>query len=230
MRNEILWVLMLICNFICIIVMYYRFGKIGLFAWVPIATILANIQVVMLVRLFALEVTLGNILYAGAYLVTDILAENYGKEEAKKAVYLGFFSMIAMTLIMQLAIHFTPSSAGIELFDGVKGVFALMPRLAIASLSAYLISQKHDIWAYEFWRHRFQGRKYIWIRNNASTMVSQLLDSFLFTVIAFYGVFPLPVLWEVFIGTYLIKFLIAVCDTPFIYIAEYLKRRNRIPE
>lgn len=230
MRNEILWGLMLICNFICIIVMYYRFGKIGLFAWVPIATILANIQVVMLVRLFALEVTLGNILYAGAYLVTDILAENYGKEEAKKAVYLGFFSMIAMTLIMQLAIHFTPSSAGIELFDGVKGVFALMPRLAIASLSAYLISQKHDIWAYEFWRHRFQGRKYIWIRNNASTMVSQLLDSFLFTVIAFYGVFPLPVLWKVFIGTYLIKFLVAVCDTPFIYIAEYLKRRNRIPE
>src|SRR3712207_20290 len=73
MRNEILWGLMLICNFVCIIVMYYRFGKIGLFAWVPVATILANIQVVMLVRLFRLEVTLGNILYAGAYLVTDIL-------------------------------------------------------------------------------------------------------------------------------------------------------------
>src|SRR3712207_6284022 len=147
-----------------------------------------------------------------------------------RSVYLGFFSMIAMTLIMQVAIHFTPSSSGIELFDGVKEVFALMPRLAIASLSAYLISQKHDIWAYEFWRHRFQDRKYIWIRNNASTMISQFLDSFLFTMIAFYGVFPLPVLWEVFIGTYLIKFLVAICDTPFIYIAEYLKRTNRILE
>src|SRR3712207_9306086 len=94
MRNEVLWGIMLVCNFLCIIAIYYRFGKMGLFAWVPVATILANIQVVMLVRLFGLEVTLGNILYAGAYLVTDILAENYGKEEAKKAVYLGFFSMI----------------------------------------------------------------------------------------------------------------------------------------
>ncbi|WP_337742742.1 queuosine precursor transporter [Fusobacterium gonidiaformans] len=230
MRNELLWAIMLLCNFICIMVIYYRFGKIGLFAWVPVATILANIQVVMLVRLFGMEVTLGNILYAGGYLVTDLLAENYGKEDAKKAVYLGFFSMIAMTIIMQVAIHFTPSSAGIELFDGVKGVFALMPRLAIASLLAYLISQQHDIWAYEFWRYRFQDRKYIWIRNNASTMVSQLLDSFIFTVVAFYGVFPLPVLWEVFIGTYLIKFLVAICDTPFIYLGEYLKRMGKIQE
>ena len=113
MRNELLWAIMLLCNFICIMVIYYRFGKIGLFAWVPVATILANIQVVMLVRLFGMEVTLGNILYAGGYLVTDLLAENYGKEDAKKAVYLGFFSMIAMTIIMQVAIHFTPSSAGI---------------------------------------------------------------------------------------------------------------------
>src|SRR3712207_2235524 len=151
-------------------------------AWIPVATILANIQVVMLVRLFSLEVTLGNILYAGGFLVTDILSENYGKEDAKKAVHLGFFSMIAMTLLMQIAIHFTPSDSGIVLFEGVKGIFALMPRLAIASLAAYLISQQHDIWAYEFWKHRFSSRKYIWIRNNASTMVSQLLDNLIFTL------------------------------------------------
>ena len=61
-------------------------------------------------------------------------------------------------------------------------------------------------------------------------MVSQLLDSFIFTVVAFYGVFPLPVLWEVFIGTYLIKFLVAICDTPFIYLGEYLKRMGKIQE
>lgn len=230
MRNEYWWLAMLIVNFSCILFIYYRFGKIGLFAWVPISTILANIQVVLLVQLFSLEVTLGNILYAGGFLVTDILAENYGKEEAKKAVHLGFFSMIAMTLLMQIAIHFTPSGSGLELFEGVKRIFTLMPRLAVASLAAYWFSQLHDIWAYEFWRKRFQSRKYIWIRNNASTMVSQLLDNLIFTMIAFYGVFPREVLQEVFIGTYLIKFVVAICDTPFVYCAEYLKRKNKIRE
>lgn len=230
MRNEFWWLTMLVCNFLCILFVYYRFGRIGLFAWIPVSTILANIQVVILVRLFGMEVTLGNILYAGGFLVTDILSENYGREDAKKAVHLGFFSMISMTLLMQCAIHFTPSEEGIVLFEGVKGIFSLMPRLAFASLAAYWMSQQHDIWAYEFWKNRFQDRKYIWIRNNASTMVSQILDSIVFTLIAFYGVFSWDVLWEIFLGTYLIKFLVAFCDTPFIYIAEHLKRTGKIRE
>lgn len=221
---------MLLSNFLCITFIYYRFGRIGLFAWVPVSTILANIQVVLLVQLFSLEVTLGNVLYAGGFLVTDILSENYGREDAKKAVYLGFFSMIAMTILMQFAIHFTPTETGAELFRGVKGIFALMPRLAFASLVAYWISQLHDIWAYEFWKERFQSRKFIWIRNNASTMISQLLDNLIFTTIAFYGVFPKDVLWQIFVGTYLIKFLVSLCDTPFVYLAEYLKRTNKIRE
>lgn len=230
MRNEYWWLGMLLSNFLCIMFIYYRFGRIGLFAWVPVSTILANIQVVLLVQLFSLEVTLGNVLYAGGFLVTDILSENYGREDAKKAVYLGFFSMIAMTILMQFAIHFTPTETGAELFRGVKGIFALMPRLAFASLVAYWISQLHDIWAYEFWKERFQSRKFIWIRNNASTMISQLLDNLIFTTIAFYGVFPKDVLWQIFVGTYLIKFLVSLCDTPFVYLAEYLKRTNKIRE
>ncbi|MBR8700372.1 queuosine precursor transporter [Fusobacterium sp. DD29] len=232
LNNEILWFFMLVVNFSLIIFAYKKFGKIGLYIWIPVSTIIANIQVVLLVDLFGFGTTLGNILYAGGFLVTDILAENYGRKHAQKAVYIGFFSLIALTAIMQIAVSFTPTNVeeAIILFDGVKRMFDFMPRIAIASLVAYLVSQSHDIWAYEFWKKKYTAPKYIWIRNNASTMVSQIIDNAIFTMIAFYGVYPKEVLIEIFLTTYLMKFLVAVCDTPFVYMAHYLKKKNMIEE
>ena len=232
MRNEMLWAGMLIVNFLAILFAYVRFGRIGLYIWIPISTILANIQVVMLVDLFGFGTTLGNILYAGGFLVTDILAENYGREYAKRAVKIGFFSLIVMTVIMQIAVNFTPSDVeeGILTFNGVKRIFDFMPRIVIASLISYWVSQTHDIWAYEKWRERFSERKHIWIRNNMSTMVSQLIDNSLFTIIAFWGIYPKEVLLEIFITTYFMKFIVAVFDTPFVYIASYLKSKKKIRE
>lgn len=232
MRNEMLWAGMLIVNFLAILFAYVRFGRIGLYIWIPISTILANIQVVMLVDLFGFGTTLGNILYAGGFLVTDILAENYGREYAKRAVKIGFFSLIVMTIIMQIAVNFTPSDVeeGILTFNGVKRIFDFMPRIVIASLISYWVSQTHDIWAYEKWRERFSERRHIWIRNNMSTMVSQLIDNSLFTIIAFWGIYPKEVLLEIFITTYFMKFIVAVFDTPFVYIASHLKAKKKIRE
>lgn len=232
MRNIFLWFLMLMINFSCITFSYKKFGKTGLYAWVPISTILANVQVVMLVRLFGMDATLGNILYAGGFLVTDILSENYGREDASTAVKIGFFSLFSMTAIMQVAISFTPLDIpeGLEMFNGVKAIFSLMPRLAFASVVAYLISQFHDVWLYEVIRNKFPSVKYLWLRNNGSTLISQLLDNFIFTIIAFYGVYPLEVLIQIFISTYIIKSIVAICDTPFIYLAEYLFRHKLISD
>ena len=223
---------MLVINFSCILFAYKKFGKIGLYIWVPISTILANIQVVMLVNLFGMEATLGNILYAGGFLVTDILSENHGKEAAQKAVKIGFFGLIATTLIMQCAIHFTPLDVpeGIAMFESVKSIFSLLPRLAFASLVAYLISQFHDVWLYEKIREKFPAKKHIWLRNNGSTMLSQLLDNAVFTTIAFYGVYPIDVMFNIFLSTYIIKFIVAICDTPFIYLADKLFRDKKISE
>lgn len=232
MRNEFLWFLMMSINFLCILFAYKKFGRLGLYIWVPISTILANIQVVMLVRLFGMEATLGNILYAGGFLVTDILSENYGKEAAKTAVKIGFFSLLATTCIMQVAIHFQALDIpeGIANFESVKTIFSLLPRLAFASLSAYLISQFHDVWLYHYIKSKFQDKKYIWLRNNGSTLISQILDNLVFVLIAFYGVFPKEVLWQIFLSTYIIKAIVAFCDTPFIYLAEYLYRNKKIEE
>ncbi len=232
MRNEIIWIIMMLVNFLCIIFAYKQFGKIGLYIWVPISTILANIQVVMLVKLFGMDATLGNILYAGGFLVTDILSENYGKESAKKAVRIGFFSLIATTIIMQCAINFVPleTEESIVVFNGVKSIFQLLPRISLASLAAYWVSQNYDVFAYEFIRNKFVNKKYIWMRNNLSTMTSQLIDTLIFTVIAFYGVYPIDIIISILISTYVIKFLVAFCDTPFIYLASYMFEKKMITD
>lgn len=217
---------MLLTNFLLVILAYKIFGKKGLIIWIPIATIVANIQVVQTIELFGLAATLGNIVYASSFLVTDILSEIYGKKEANKAVWIGFFSIIAMTILMNLALLFHPLEGddfSFVSYDSLNTIFSLMPRIAIASLVAYIISQRHDVWAYHFWKNKFPGVKKIWLRNNFSTMVSQLLDSLIFTLVAFYGKYELSILGEIFLTTYALKWIVAIADTPFIYWATKIK-------
>lgn len=227
--NEILWGVLLLVNFLLVIFIYRVAGRTGLYIWIPISTILANIQVVKMVELFGFESTLGNVVYATSFLVTDILSENYGREHAKKAVYIGFFSLISFALIMNLSLYFAPSQNDFAQKSMVT-IFSLMPRFALASLIAYATAQFHDVWAYGFWKKLFPGQKYIWLRNNASTMVSQLFDTLIFTAIAFGGVYPLPVLGEIFLSTYILKWIVAAADTPFVYLAHMIKEKHFVQE
>jgi hypothetical protein len=232
MKNELLWLLMLILNFLSIIFIYKKFGKIGLYVWVPISTILANLQVVLLVDLFGIGATLGNILYAGGFLITDILSENYGDKEAKVAVKLGFLSLIVTVVFMQIGINFTPTKTpeSLKMYESMKLIFGFMPRIMLAGLVAYGVSQFHDIKAYKFWKDRLPATKHIWLRNNLSTMVSQFIDSILFTLVAFTGVFEFPILIEIFWSTYFLKFLVAFLDTPFVYLANHMKKKGLVED
>jgi len=217
--NELLWLAMLLVNFGAILFSYRIWGKAGLYLWIPIAVIVANIQVTKTIELFGFTATLGNIVYATSFLVTDILSENYGKKDASRAVGMGFFSLIIMTVLMNLALFFIPDSSDFAQ-SSLSSIFSLMPRIALGSLAAYGFSQLHDIWAYDLWRKRFPSRKFIWLRNNLSTMVSQLLDTLIFTIIAFWGVFETSVLIDIMITTYILKWAVALLDTPFLYVAR----------
>lgn len=217
--NELLWVVMLIINFMAILIAYRVWGKIGLYLWIPISVIIANIQVTKTVNLFGLEATLGNIVYATGFLVTDILSECFSKKESRKAIGIGFFALICLTLLMQMAVLFKPAPSDF-VQDSMLTIFSFMPRLMIASLIAYFISNHHDIIAYEFWKKKFPSTKMIWLRNNASTFISQLIDSVIFTFIAFYGVFEMDVLYQIVLSTYILKWIVALLDTPFLYLAK----------
>lgn len=229
MFNESLWIGLVILTFLGIILSYKLFGKTGLYVWMGVAMIVCNIQVLKTIVLFGMVGTLGNALYGTTFLVTDILNEIYGKKEAKKAVWIGFYIAIVTMVIMQICLKFIPDVSDFAQ-GALETIFGLFPRIVLASLTAYVLSQFHDIWAYQVWRKKFSKDSQIWIRNNASTMVSQAIDSIVFCFIAFWGLFPKDVFLSILVATYIFKFIVAAADTPFIYIAKWFFKQGKIPK
>lgn len=219
--NEFLGIGFVLANFAMLLVMYRFFGKTGLFAWVAMSTILANIQVTKTIEIIGLTATLGNSLYASTFLATDILNEKYGKKEAKKAVWLGFSALLFMVIAMQFGLNFIADESDFA-HGSLETIFGLVPQIAIASMVAYLASQHIDVIIFAALRKLFPKDSQFWIRNNGSTLLSQLLDTLIFTSIAFYGVFPFDVWLQIFISTYVLKFIVSVMDTPFGYLAKWI--------
>lgn len=217
--NELLFFLTVLINFIGILLSYRLFKKTGLLIWVAMSTIIANIEATKCVDMFGLSLTLGNVVYSTVFLATDILSEIYGGKEARKAVLIGFFSMIMFTILTQVDLMFIPNAEDI-VHESMTTLFGFMPRFCLASLVTYFISNNLDTYLYDFIRTKFPDDKYLWLRNNGSTMVSQFVDSVLFTIIAFVGVYSWKVIINLSLVTYIIKFAVAILDTPFLYISK----------
>ncbi|MGP4041284.1 queuosine precursor transporter [Gracilibacillus sp. D59] len=219
MSNELLWIIFAIINFALLLVMYRVFGKAGLFVWIGMSTVIANIQVLKTVEMLGLVATLGNITYGTIFLATDILNENHGKNEAKKAVWMGFSSLLIMTIVMQFVLRFTPHADDFAQ-GALETIFALIPNIAIGSMLAYVVSQYIDVWIYGNIKKILPSNKYLWIRNNGSTMISQFIDTLIFCSIAFYNVHEFDDWLSILFTTYIIKFVVSALDTPFLYIAK----------
>ena len=223
MFNELLWLGFAILDLTLTLVVFRFFGRAGLFALIVMNVIICNIQVLKVVELFGLTTTLGNVLYGSVFLITDMLGEFYGKREARKGVLLGFVTLVLAMAYMKIAISYIPHPSDF-IQPALESIFDLMPRIAAASLLAYAVSQTHDVWAFHFWRKKTKGR-FLWLRNNASTLVSQFIDTLIFCSVAFIGMFETKEIIEIFISTYLIKALVSLIDTPFIYAGRAIFRR-----
>lgn len=223
--NEVLFFLSIILNFTFVTLAYKLFDKTGVYAWIALATIIANIEVVKCVDIFGMPLTLGNITYGSIFLATDILSEKYGIKSARNGVFIGFFSLLVLTLLTQIDILFIPNNEDFAQ-EAMKTLFTLTPRICFGSMIAYLISNTLDVFLYEKIKKLSPNGKFIWLRNNTATMTSQLVDTIIFTFISFYGIFTITTVWELCITTYLIKIIIALCDTPFLYIANYINNNK----
>lgn len=186
--NEILFFVTILVNFFGILLSYRFFRKMGLFIWITISTIVANIEATKCVDMFGLSLTLGNVVYSTIFLATDILSEMYGGKEARKAVKVGFFSMLIFTILTQLDLLFLPNDQDL-VNSAMHEIFEFMPRFCLASLSTYVISNTIDTYLYDWIKNKLPEDKFLWIRNNGSTLISQLIDSVLFTVIAFSNIY-----------------------------------------
>ncbi len=216
MPNELIFFLMIVVVLSTALLMF-RLGKIWLYAFIAVCIVLANIFVTKQFRLFGLSATGGNITYGAIFLVTDLLCEHYGKEAGRRAVIIGFFAALFYLVTSQLILLMQPAEYD-TVHDGMQSIFSFAPRIVLASMIAYLISQFHDIWAYNAIRKLTRNRL-LWLRNNASTWTSQLIDSVTFSLIAFVGVFPLKIVGQIILSTYLLKIIVAAIDTPFLYLS-----------
>ena len=169
--------------------------------------------------------------YALTFTFTDIISEVYGRKAANLAVRIGFATQILVLAYTLIALHlkaapFSPASQ-----EEFRAVVGSQSSIITASLIAYLVSQHHDVWAFHWWRKKTGGR-WLWLRNNASTLVSQGIDTIIFITLAFallpavFGGDPLPMsaVLSIIAGQYLVKALIALADTPIVYAGVLLTR------
>ena len=220
MPNELIFIITVLIYLGSVLVLYKIFGKNGLYAFAIFGTLLGNIAVCKNVDIFGVATTAGNVLYASTFLVTDILSEKYGKKEAAKAVAYSFSIMILWMAGTQLILLFTPN-ANDYINESLKVVFGLVPRITIASLAGFILSQNLDVFLYHFiWKKTGNDKAMLWLRNNGSTLTSQAIDTVIFTTLAFWGVYPKNVFFSILITTYVFKAVVALLDTPFMYLAR----------
>ena len=163
----------------------------------------------------------GIICYWITFPISDIVAEVYGRANAQFLVWMGFLTNLIVLALTTWAIHLTPhpSYPHQVAFETVLGS---VPVIILASLTAYLAAQTHDVWAYHFWK-RVTGGRMMWLRNNLSTMTSQFIDSVIFNGIAFYlfGSWTLATLISATFGYWILKMCIALADTPLVYLLHF---------
>lgn len=228
--NELLLISTLLISFGGTILFLKIFGKGGLFAWIGICTVFANIEVTILVRAFGMEQTLGNTLFAATFLATDILSEVYGKKDATKGVLAGIFTSLSFIILSFFWVHYTPSEN--DWASGfVHGLFSNTPRMLFSSLLAYVISEFVDVSLYHAWwnlteKKTGSTKKMLWFRNNFSTLISQFVNIVIFNFGAFYGIYSVKELIAITASCYVIYIATSLLDTPFVYIARAIAVRE----
>ena len=190
-----------------------KYGVEYIIAIIASLVIIANIIAAKIVVFGPFTVPAAVIVYAPTFLLTDILCEKWGKQHARKAVWAGFYANLVLVIAISIAINWQAAPFARDFSEMFSSVLGLTPRIVLASMVAYLASQHHDVFAFLKWKEKTKGR-HLWLRNIASTAVSQLIDTAIFIPLAFYGIMDIvPLL----IGQYTVKIIIAAMDTPFIY-------------
>lgn len=214
--NIVLGIISIALCFGVIVLLEKFFKKEGLYIWISIATIIANILVCKTINVLGFTSSLGNIMFASVFLASDILTEKYGSEHSKKAVLLGMISAIIFVISTQISLLYIPDSTDLAQ-SSMTMLFGINLRTSIASLSMYFISNIFGIWIFEKIKSKIPDK--LWIRNNVSTIIANCSENYCFAFIAFIGLMDIPTILSIATVGSILEIMIAICDTPFLYIA-----------
>lgn len=195
------------------------FKKEGLYSWIIFAMITANILVSKQINIFNLQATLGNILFASTFLATDIMSEKYSTKESKKAINIGILFVIIFTITTQFSLLFKPNELDM-VNDSLKNIFSFNLRINISSIVMCYLANLLDIFIFEKIKKKTNK---LWVRNNIATIISNCLENYFFTILAFLGIYDITTILSIATTTTILEIIIAICDTPFLYLSKKIK-------
>lgn len=196
------------------------------------ALVLGNIiGTTKFVVVFGLNVPAGVLAYPFTFLATDLICELYGKKRAQTLVWIGFIMNFFMLGLMSLG-HALPDASGVSgALSTFENVYKFMIGNVIASMFAYLVAQSVDVKLFHFWKRLTKGR-HLWLRNNASTTVSQLVDTISILSILYLAdnlgpdIHSISALIKLIFASYIFKFFFALFDTPLFYLGVALLKEK----
>jgi queuosine precursor transporter len=175
--------------------------------------------------LFGSHLSVGVFTFPIVFLMTDVIGELYGKKMAKLFVLAGFVSTVLFIGFTFLSLAMPWSPDGLWAKEGYNTIFGLSARIAIASVAAFVIAEYQDVWSFFFFKGMF-GEKLFWLRSLLSNLWSQLLDTTIFMLIAFLGVYSTSTLISIIITWWLFKVAMGFLYTPLSYLAIHLLREE----
>lgn len=218
--NIVLGIISIIATFSIVVCMEKVFKKEGLYVWISIATIMANIFVCKSIEILGLTASLGNVVFASIFLATDILSEKYDVKDSRKAVILAIVSQIIFIMATTLTVSYIPSETDLS-NESMKTLFSINARVSISSIVMFGVSNMLDIYLFEKLKRKFP--KQLWLRNNVSTIISNCLENYFFVFFAFVGIYDYNTILSIATTTSILEIIIAICDTPFMYISKKWK-------
>ena len=224
---EWLWVLTVFYDLFIVVGLFYFFGRSGLYIAVILGIVLGNLQGGKVSDLevfgYTFTVSMGAIMYSGIYFATDLINEKYGRTFANEAVILGAIANVVVMLTLVLSTYYLPSEiakSSDDVHEAISTLAYYSPWFVIGSLTAYLISQTFDVWMFHKLKVLTNG-KYLWLRNNVSTLSSQALDTLIYTLVwVLAGDMTFIVALSIALTKYIFKIFIALLDTIFIYLVK----------
>lgn len=205
--------------YLSIALLMCKLGRVWLQCFLGTAYLTTLAVTGMFFDVVGLTVTLGMVTYAGIFLASDMLTERYGPAVGYQTVRIGGAVTLVYVVATQGVLLVEPLPFSVPTYQAMEQVFDAGLRAMLAGVSVYLFAQHFDVWLYHK-LHSHTGQRLLWLRNIASTATSQVLDTVLFFTLAFYGTMPNAALLELILVGVFIKWLVALADTPFIYLAR----------
>lgn len=167
----------------------------------------------------------GTLLFPLSYIFGDILTEVYGYAQTRRIIWLGFFSLVLMSLVFWV-VGLLPAAAGWPNQSAYTAILGTTPRIVLGSLVAFWVGSFSNSWVLAKMKVWTNGR-YLWMRTIGSTVVGELVDSTLFVLIAFWGVFPTSLIVALIVSNYIFKTAVEILFTPLTYrLVAFLKVRE----